>query len=389
MLHSTSVTGAQAALRQARALRDGAAASLAPMLAANASAQRAKNNQGTGNSFQAGLNAGWELDLFGANRYGLDASNAALLASAASLGMVQISTAAEVALDYVSLRSLQLRSAIAAANLANQEETLRMAEWRQQTGLLSELEAQQARGAAELTRAQLPLLASAIAQMQHALAVLTGVPPAALLAALEPAMPLPQVANALAMTIPAETLRQRPDVRMAEQNVVAAGARVAQAQAQRAPDFRLGGSLGLGAASLGGLANGSSVLASLLGAVSVPLLDGGALRAQVRGQQAALDQARSAYQAAVLGALQEVEDALATLKADRARLLSLRAAATSATRAAALSSQRFGSGLVGFDVVLETQRSQFSAQDSLATATAATSTDHVRLVKALGGGWTP
>jgi len=389
LAHNTSLAGAQAALRQARALRDLAAASLSPSVSGQASAQRTRASEQNSNSFQLGLDAGWELDLFGANQYGLDAGNASLRASAASLGAAQISVAAEVALDYISLRSLQQRLLIAANTLASQEQTLGMAQWRLQTGLYSELEAQQARSAAAQTRAQLPLLANSISQMQHALAVLTGVAPASLQAEWAPVAALPQVVDELALNIPAETLRQRPDVRVAEQNLLAAGSLVAQAQARRAPDFRLGGSLGLGSAALGALTHSASVLASLLAAVSVPLLDGGALRAQVRSQQATQDQARAAYQTTVLTALQEVEDALTSLRTDRERVLSLTVAAQAAGSAAELAGMRFESGVVDFALVLETQRSQYSTQDNLALARAATSTDHVRLVKALGGGWTP
>jgi multidrug efflux system outer membrane protein len=201
------------------------------------------------------------------------------------------------------------------------------------------------------------------------------------------AAPVPQAADDLALRIPAETLRQRPDVRAAEHQVMAAMARVSQAQAQTLPSFRLTGSLGLNALALGSLTSGSSVASSLLAGVAVPLFDGGAARAQVRSQQAAMDQAQSGYQAAVLTALKDVEDALVALRGDRERLLRLQQAAEAAGNAALMARQRFSSGLVDFQVVLETQRTQLSTQDSVATASADVSADHVRLYKALGGGW--
>ncbi|MGB0127450.1 MAG: TolC family protein, partial [Rhodocyclaceae bacterium] len=178
---NTSVTSARAALLQARALRDVAAAGLLPGLDSSAAAKR---NRSGGNSsvdsFQVGLDASWELDIFGANRSGLRASDATARASAASLGDVQVSIAAEVALNYITLRGAQARLAIAEDNLASQLETLQITQWRLQAGLVTSLEGEQARAAAEQTRAQLPALQTSVEQSRHALAVLTGQAPAAL-----------------------------------------------------------------------------------------------------------------------------------------------------------------------------------------------------------------
>jgi len=387
---NTSVKGAQAALRQARAVSDVAAAALWPTLSLSAAAQHnTAGHESRGNQFQVGLDAGWELDIFGVNRQALAASEANAEANAASLGDVRVSIAAEVALDYFALRSAQARLAIAADNLATQAETLQITQWREQAGLVTNLESEQARAQTEQTRAQIPVLQTAVEQSRHALAVLTGQPPAALSGTLSVAAPIPHAADDLALSLPAETLRQRPDVRAAELQVTAALARVAQADAARLPNFRLGGSLGLNAATVGALGNGASVVSSLLANVAMPLFDGGALRAQVRVQQAALEQARSAYQAAVLKALQEVEDALIALRGDRERLGHLQQAASAATNAAQLARLRYASGLVDFQTVLDTQRTQLGAQDSVAVAGADLGADHVRLYKALGGGWQP
>ena len=145
--------------------------------------------------------------------------------------------------------------------------------------------------------------------------------------------------------------------------------------------------MGLNALTLGALTNGASVVNALLGSVSIPLFDGGAARAQVRAQEAALEQARIGYQSVVLTALKDVEDALVALKGDRARLTHLQGAATAAGNAALLAQQRYASGLIDFQIVLQTQRTLMTAQDSVASARADISTDHVRLYKALGGGW--
>jgi len=388
-LHAnSSITSAQAALRQARALRDITAAGLAPIIGSSASAKRSKSgdNDAT-NIFAVGLDASWELDIFGANQSALAASEATVLASAASLGDVQVSIAAEVAISYIFLRGNQARLVIADANLASQLETLQITRWRLQAGLVTSLEAEQARAAAEQTRAQLPALQTSIEQAKHALAVLTGQPPAALSRVLAIASPVPQAADDLALSIPAETLRQRPDVRGAEYAVTAAAARVAQADAERLPSFKLGGSLGLNALTLGGLTNGATVVSALLASVSLPVFNGGALRAQVLVQQAALEQTQADYQATVLTALKDVENALVALRGDRQRLQRLHQAAEAAANASLMARQRYSSGLIDFQVVLETQRTQLSTQDAVASANADLSADHVRLYKALGGGW--
>lgn len=160
---NTRIQSAQAALQQARALRDVSAATLLPGLAGSASAQRNRAGEQTNNGFKVGLDASWELDVFGANRSGLRAQDSTVQASAASLGDVQVSIAAEVGLAYMALRSAQERIAIATLNLASQQETLQLTQWRLQAGLVTSLEVDQALAAAEQTYAQIPALQTAIA----------------------------------------------------------------------------------------------------------------------------------------------------------------------------------------------------------------------------------
>lgn len=382
-----SALSAQAALRQARAQARVQAAGMLPDVSLSGSAQRSRSGGQTGNSFQVGLDAGWEPDLFGRLDAGVQASQADARAAQASLEQVHVSLSAEVALQYIALRSLQQRLAIAQRNLETQQQTLQITDWRVQAGLATSLVAEQARAAAEQTAAQVPQLQASLAQARHALAVLTGQAPAALDAALAAPQAVPQPSQALALDIPADTLRQRPDVRVAQERVQAALARVSQADAARYPSLRLSGSLGLRALTLGALGDSASLVHSLLGSVAVPLFDGGATQAQVQVQQAALEQARQAYQLAVLTALKEVEDALVALQGEAARLAHLQQAAQAAGNAALLAQQRYASGLIDFASVLETQRTQLATQDALATSQANLGSNHVRLFKALGGGW--
>jgi NodT family efflux transporter outer membrane factor (OMF) lipoprotein len=385
---NASLRATQAALQQARALRDVQSAGLLPLVDGAASAQRAKPSGGNAaNSFRAGLDASWELDVFGGQRSGVEAAEADVRAARMRLAEAQVSLAAEVALAYVDLRRVQALAAIARNNLAAQTETLQITRWRAQAGLTTSVEVEQARAAAEQTAAQIPLLESGAAQARNALAVLTGRAPGALLADLDETGPLPRAPGSLLLAIPAETLRQRPDVRESEQRIAAALARASQADAARYPSFRLGGVFELRASTLGDLASGAAIANALLGGVSVPLFDGGAARARVRVEEAALEQARANYEVVVLAALKEVEDALVELRNDGLRLERLQQAAEAAGNAALLANHRYSSGLIDFQVVLDTQRSLLVTQETVANASAGLVADHVRLYKALGGGW--
>jgi NodT family efflux transporter outer membrane factor (OMF) lipoprotein len=385
---NTSIRSAQAALQQARALRDVKVANSRPSLSLSGSAARSQTeNFDATNNFRAGLDASWELDVFGVVRSGVAASELDTLVSQASLRDVQVSIAAEVALAYIQLRGQQSQLAIAQSNLASQSDTLQITDWRAQAGLITSLEVEQARSANAQTAAQIPALTASIAKTRHSLAVLTGQRPLELDQVLAAVQAVPQAADLSASVIPADTLRQRADVRAAEQRIQAALSRVDAADAARYPSFNLGGALSLNSLTLVGLSNGATLAGSLLGSVSVPLFDAGAGKAQVLAQEAALEQARAAYQATVLTALKDVEDALVAIKGDRARLQSLQQAASAAENAAALANNRYSTGLIDFQTILQTQRTLLSAQDSVASVQTDLSSDHVRLIKALGGGW--
>jgi NodT family efflux transporter outer membrane factor (OMF) lipoprotein len=387
---NTDVRSAQAALRQARAQRDASHAALFPNVGASVAGQR--NTTGgniASNSYSTSLDASWEPDVFGGKRSGLNATESEVQAATASLASVQVSMAAEVAVTYIEARGLQARLLIARSNLDSLNETLQITRWRVQAGLTTSLDVEQAVSASEQTQAAIISLETSLTQTISALSVLTGQPPGALQAALGVASPVPQPGGGLALALPADTLRQRPDVRAAEERISAALSRVAQADDERYPSFKISGALGLRAMTLDTLTHGASAVSALLGSISVPLFDGGAIQAQVRSQEAALEQARVTYQATVLTALKDVEDALVSLQGNRERLARLQAAADAAANAELLARQRYGSGLIDFRTVLETKRTLLSTQDGVASTRASLSADHVRLYKALGGGWTP
>ncbi len=385
-----SVQSAEAALRQARAQLDVQEAGLLPSIGSSAGASRSQQgNNDASNRYNAGIDASWEPDWWGRKGNAVKAGEANVAAAVATLEGAHVSLAAEVAQNYIELRSLQNRLRIAQENLAIQRENQQITEWRVQAGLATSLDSEQARASTAQTAAQIPALQSSMAQMRHALAILTGQAPAALESALGTARALPVAPESLAMTLPADTLRQRPDIRVQEQRVVAALANLSSQERANFPSLRLNGSLGLSALTIGALTNGASVAASIAASLSAPLFDGGVNRAQIRAQQAAVEQARISYRSAVLTALKEVEDALVQLQSDKERLAQLLIAEEAARNAQLLANQRYSSGLVDFQTVLDTQRTLLSAQDSVANTQAAISTDYVRLYKALGGGWQP
>jgi len=388
---STDIAAAQARLRQARAQRDLTAAGRTLSLSGGGSAQ-ASRSEGTATTqrYGASIDARWEADLWGGSAAGLRAADATAEASAVTLDGTRVAVAAEVALNLLQLRGTQARLANARANLASQQQTLQIVQWRADAGLVTQLDVEQAKTAVEQTRAQIPALESSASQAMNALAVLTGRAPGALADTLQPRTPAaaPTTPPDLALALPAEVLRQRPDMRTAELRLLAAAARVDQADAQRLPSLSLGGSIGLNALSLTGLGSAPAA-ASLLASISMPLFDGGRIRAQVRQQEAARDEAEISYRATLLAALQEVEDSLVSIRATREQLAAQQAAAASALNAAQIAEQRYRSGLVDFQNVLQTQRTLLSAQDGVAATATTLATLHVRLYKALGGGWTP
>ena len=386
--HSPDLRSAFARLEQARAQRGLAAAGLAPAVSAGASAREsAARGSDFTSSFGVGLDAGWEIDLFGRLRRALEAADADLQASAASLATVQASLAAEVALAYVEVRALQARLDVAQRNLASQEETLQLTRWRAQAGLVGSLDVEQAAAGVGQTRAQVPALRASLGQARHRLAVLTGQVPSALDARLEAFAPMPAAPFAVALAIPAEVLGQRPDVRAAERALAAETARVGQAEAARYPGLSLSASIGLEALSLGGLGAAGSTVRSLAASLAGSVFDAGRLRRQVELRSAVQAQALAAYEATVLSALEEVENALLAVARDRDRRAALEAAAQAARNAALLARQRYAAGLVDFQSVLDSARTVLSIEDGLVASQAEGAASIVRLYKALGGGW--
>ncbi|MDR2450507.1 MAG: efflux transporter outer membrane subunit [Candidatus Accumulibacter sp.] len=381
---------ARARLRQARASRDLAVANLYPSLGASAGATRSRSGGESQTLYNAGFDASWEPPIFG-GRGLADAAAAAeadAVAAQASLESTRASLCAEVALEYLNLRLAQQRLAVARANADSQAETLRISEWREMAGLVTRLDVEQARANLEQSRATFPSLEQARAEAGHRLSILVGQAPGSLREALRATGALPAAPDGIAVGVPADTLRQRPDVRAAEWTLRAEIARTAQSEAERYPNLTLSGSFGWRALSLSALGGSGSFVGSLAAGLTAPLFDSGRIESRIAQQSAAQEQAFVAWEKALLTALEDVENAMSAYTNGRERVDARRRAATAADSAAELARAQYRAGLVDFARVLEAERTLLSAQDGLVSAEAEVLVAVIQLYKALGGGWT-
>ncbi len=383
---------ARARVREARARRGTAQAAFFPTLDASGSVSWGRTIRDTGSSegsdlYSAGFDAGWELDIFGGLRRSVEAAEADLQAVREEGRDTLVSLLAETALNYVEVRTLQAERTALEANLATQDDTFRLVAWRQQAGLSDDLAVQQARYNLENTRSQIPVLRTSLEEALNRLAVLLGEQPGKIHEEMEKQVPIPVPPLRVAVGLPADTLRRRPDVRRTEQELAAQTARVGVATADLYPKFSLSGSIGLEAHSLPALS--SSALWTLLGGprITWPLFRGGALRQKIEVQSALQEQALIRYEATVLQALEEVENVLTAYAEEQIRGDSLGAAEEAAAQAATLAQHKYEAGLTDFTSVLEAQRSLRSFQYQRARSRGTVAANLIRLYKTLGGGW--
>lgn len=383
---------AVAKVREARARKGISEAELFPEIDATGSASRSKGskNNGTGatrSHYSIGFDASWEIDIFGGTRRSVEAAEAELDASRENLRDVLVSLTAEVALNYLDIRTTQKRLAVAQVNLAAQQEAFKFINWRYQAGLSDELALQQARYNLESTRAQIPLLRKSLEEAKNRMAVLTGHIPGELHELLEEQRPIPTIPPSVAVGVPAKTLRQRPDIRRAERNLAAQTARIGVATADLFPKFRLSGSIGLEALEPGDLFQSGSDSWNIVPGISWNIFDAGAIRQNIEVQNAVQEQYLLAYESTVLGALEEVENVLSAFAEEQLRRERLAEAVDAARQAEELAGQQYTAGLTDFTTVLDAQRSLLTFDDQLAQSDGAISSNLIRLYKALGGGW--
>lgn len=385
---------AMARVREARARRGISRADLFPSLdtAGSFTRSRSSENNGTGdttNLYEAGFDAAWEMDIFGGVRRSVEAAQADLEAGRADLHDVLVSLLAETALNYVETRSYQTRLAVAEANLEAQEKTYDLIVSRYEAGLSDELAVQQARYNLEDTRSRIPPLRTGLEATQNRLAVLIGQPPGAVHERLAERRPIPVTPARVAVGVPADTLRRRPDIRRAERQLAAQTARIGVATADLYPKFRLAGSIGLESLESANFFESASRFWGIGPSFSWNIFDAGAIRRNIGVQSALQEQYLIGYEAAVLGALEEVENALTAYAEEQLRRERLLDAVDAAKRAEQLSQDQYQAGLVDFSNVLDAQRSLLSFEDQLARSDGAVTSNLISLYKALGGGWKP
>jgi NodT family efflux transporter outer membrane factor (OMF) lipoprotein len=386
---------ALARLREARALRGIAASERFPTVDGILAYERRGESENTplgqfvpdSDLYSAGFDASWEVDLWGRVARSVEAADADLAASVEDARDVAVSLAAETAVTYVDLRSLQKRVAIARTNIELQEQTLDLVESRFEAGLVGERDVAQAATNVETTRSRLPLIEVALRAAENRLAVLLGLPPGALAPELAEAQPIPVPPVEVAVGVPADLLRRRADVRRAERVLAAETARIGVAKGDLYPRLTLFGSLGLAAESTSDFFENDSGFFSIGPSIRWNLFDGGALRRAVEAQDARAEQALVRWERAVLIALEESENAMTAFLREQARRLALVEAAAQARRAVELAQTQYTEGITDFQAVLISERAATELEDELAQSDGAIATNLIALYKALGGGW--
>jgi multidrug efflux system outer membrane protein len=383
------IAGAEARLRAARASMTATRAAWWPTFGGSvdgASRNVSDTPGGAVETWQAGFDAAWEIDAFGGTRRAVEAAAAGVGEAGATLQDVKSSIAAEVALNYIDARSAQQRLQVARESLASQDETVRITGWRHQAGLVSAQDVEQATVLRSQTAAAVPQLRATYVAAANRIATLLGEAPGGIASRLDAATAaIPLGPDPIGPGVPAELLRRRPDLVAAERAVAAEVARIGVAQAELYPALRLGGSLTSTALTFGDL--GRDVVSAIGGSITVPLFQGGQLRARVEGQRATADAALAAYESAVLQALEDVDNAMQAIVAAQEREQQLDIAQAAAERSVALARSQYQSGLIDFQSLLEAERSLLSTREARLNARAARASASVQLYKALGGGW--
>jgi NodT family efflux transporter outer membrane factor (OMF) lipoprotein len=362
--------------------------------------QNAANSRLADHNFwdlQLGFDAAWELDFWGKFRKGVRAEEANYLSTIADYQDGLVSLTAEVARTYAVIRTFEVLIDQARQNVTVQEEGRRIAESRHRHGATSELDVAQAITLLESTRASIPILETDLAQAQNALCTLLGQPTGTVETILSRNTGIPTPPAQVAVSVPAEMLRRRPDIRSVELQAMAQSDRIGVARADLYPSFSLFGTIGTQTSSNGGPLSGSSSFSDIFGPKSWffsfgpsffwPLFNYGRITNNVRLQDARLQQLLVQYQSSVLLAAQEVEDGMVGFLKAQEATVSQQNAANSAQRAVDLSMVQYREGAVDFQRVLDAQRSLLQEQNALAQTRSSATTNLIALYKALGGGW--
>jgi len=341
------------------------------------------------NIYQGSFDASWELDLFGGTRRSVEMADAQTQSSVESRNDALVSLQAEVARTYLQLRGAQTVLAAIQTQIDVAQQTLELTQSQAQHGLAPQLDVENSRAQLGSLRAQLPQYESQQRQAMNGLAVLLGQLPGALDGALTQFKPLPPIPAVVAVGVPSELARRRPDVRKAEADLHAATANIGVSVAQLFPSISLTGQFGMRNSDSGYLTDWSSHFYSFGPQVSIPIFQGGRLVSSVRLSRAQQANAVLSYRQTVLTALQDVDNALVNYRTDQDRVNGLEESANALQTSFELATDGYKKGLSSFINVLDAQRQLAQARQQSAEAKVQTSTDLVTLYKSLGGGWEP
>ncbi len=383
---------AAARIDQAAALRGVSASQYWPDIVAGgaASAVKTTRTQGDyeGDMYQAGLSMAWELDLWGRVRRSVESADASLQASVENYRDIMVVLYADIATSYIDVRTLQARIAFAKNNLKAQLETMELTQNRFDSGLVPALDVSQSQLNSSRTESAIPPLKQSLIEAINRLGVLTGEMPYALLQELEAPQPIPaSTETQIATGLPAELLRQRPDIRRAERELAAQNALIGATQAELYPTLALPGSLSLEAPSGGDFFSSDNVAYSFGPQLRWNIFSAGRIRNQVDAERAGTKAALHTYEQTVLLALEEVENSMAAYANEQDRITSLGTAEAAAQKSVDLVTELYKSGLTDFQNVLNMEQALLEQQDALATSRGRISLDLVDIYKALGGGW--
>jgi NodT family efflux transporter outer membrane factor (OMF) lipoprotein len=343
-------------------------------------------------SDQVLFSASWEIDFWGKYRRTIESDRATFLGTLASYDDSLVTLIADVATTYINLRTTQERIRVAVKNLESQQESLRVAAAQYRYGETSELDMRQAATITQQTAAQVPRLQSTLEQGFNGLAVLLGETPEEVRQQLREPGPIPSAPTEVAVGIPRDLLRRRPDVRAAGLSAASQSALIGVAKANMYPAFSLSGAFGLGSNnegrnSLSDMFQWQNRVVQGGGSVVWPIFNYGRLVNQVRVQDANFQQAILNYQNTVLTAQQEVENGLSGFYTELQALTNLLAAAKSAQRSTDLSMLQYKAGEASYTTVLSAEQTQLSVEDSVATSQGNVVANLISVYRALGGGW--
>jgi NodT family efflux transporter outer membrane factor (OMF) lipoprotein len=348
-----------------------------------------RSNGSTETLYGVGVDASWELDLFGRISRAVEAASADYQASEEDRGDVLVSLYAEVARTYFNIRTFQARLASADGNIDSQRQILELTRSRFDHGLATGLDVAQAEQVLAASQAEVPPLRIALTQAANTMGVLLGKPPGTLFAELSRPGPIPVPPEQVSVGVPANLLRQRPDIRRAERQLAAQTARIGIATADLYPTLSLSGSFAFEAVDAGDLFQGSSKAFGFGPTLRWLIFDGARVRSRIQVEDALTEQALYHYEQSVLNALNEAENALTEYLEQRTRLAALERSVQAARRSLQLATRLYKDGLVDFQNVLDAQRVLFDNESQLAAARGNTVINLVQLYRTLGGGWDP